>query len=82
MRTRAEWKFVAKATALGARVPLAELFVLFIGNCDFWENKKEHMFIEHMLDKHVFGHENKMMAGLEDVKTFFPKIIVKRVIFI
>lgn len=40
------------------------------------------MFIEHMLDKHVFGHENKMMAGLEDVKTFFPKIIVKRVIFI
>lgn len=40
------------------------------------------MFIEHMFDKHVFGHENKMMAGLEDVKTFFPKIIVKRVIFI
>ena len=28
MRTRAERKFVAKATALGARVPLAELFVL------------------------------------------------------
>ena len=28
MRTRATWKFVAKATALGARVPQAELFVL------------------------------------------------------
>ena len=29
MRTRAKQKFVAKATALGARVPRAELFVLF-----------------------------------------------------
>ena len=38
------------------------------------------MFIEHMLDKHVFGRDNKTMAGLEDVKTFFPQIIVKRVI--
>ena len=28
MHTRAKWKLVAKATALGARVPLAELFVL------------------------------------------------------
>ena len=28
MRTRAKWKHVAKATALGARVPQAELFVL------------------------------------------------------
>ena len=28
MRTRAKKKFVAKATALGARVPRAELFVL------------------------------------------------------
>ena len=28
MRTRAKWKFVARATALGARVPQAELFVL------------------------------------------------------
>ena len=28
MRTRAKQKFVAKATALGARVPFAELFVL------------------------------------------------------
>ena len=29
MRTRAKWIFVAKATALGARVPQAELFVLW-----------------------------------------------------
>ena len=28
MRTRVKWKFVAKATTLGARVPQAELFVL------------------------------------------------------
>ena len=28
MRTRAKWIFVAKATALGARVPQAELFGL------------------------------------------------------
>ena len=28
MRARAEQKYVAKATALGARVPLAELFVI------------------------------------------------------
>ena len=28
MRTRAKQKLVAKATALGARVPLAELFVI------------------------------------------------------
>ena len=32
---RAKWKFVAKATALGARVPQAELFVIIwnIRNC-------------------------------------------------
>ena len=28
MRTRAKQKFFAKATALGARVPQAELFIL------------------------------------------------------
>ena len=28
MRTCAKWNFAAKATALGARVPQAELFVL------------------------------------------------------
>ena len=30
MRARAKQKYVAKATALGARVPQAELFVLLI----------------------------------------------------
>ena len=33
MRTRAAQKFVAKATALGARVPHAELFVLIMEEC-------------------------------------------------
>ena len=32
MRTHAKWIFVAKATALGARVPQAELFVLSAGS--------------------------------------------------
>lgn len=40
------------------------------------------MFIEHMLDKYVSGHGNKTMLGLEDIKAFFTKIIVKGVIFI
>ena len=31
----------------------------FIGNCDFPENRKKHMFTEHMLDKHVSEHEDK-----------------------
>lgn len=30
VRTRAKWNFATKATALGARVPQAELFVLLI----------------------------------------------------
>ncbi len=46
------------------------------------QSKKEHMFIEHMLDKHVFGHDNKTLAESEDIKTFFAKTIVKRIIFI
>ena len=54
----------------------------FIGNCVFGVAKKEHMFIEHMLDKHVFGHDNKTLAGSEDIETFFSKTIVKWVIFI
>ena len=29
------------------------------------------MVIEHMLDKHVFGHDNKTLAGSEDIETFF-----------
>ena len=54
----------------------------FIGNCVFGAVKKEHMFVEHMLDKHVFGHDNKTLAESEDIKTFFAKTIVKRIIFI
>ena len=83
MRTRAKQKFVAKATALGGRVPRAELFVSFIGNSNFYESKKKHMFIEHMLDKHVFRHEKKTVIRSENIKTFFSEIIiVKWVIFI
>jgi len=29
----------------------------FIGNSDFWKHKKEHIFVEHMLDKRAFGHD-------------------------
>ena len=63
-------------------VALAAAFCTFIGNCVFGVAKKEHMFIEHMLDKHVFGHDNKTLAGSEDIETFFSKTIVKWVIFI
>ena len=57
-------------------------FFYFIGNCVFGVAKKEHMFIEHMLDKHVFGHDNKTLAGSEDIETFFAKTIDKWIIFI
>ena len=41
------------------------------------------MFIEHMLDKHVFRHEKKTVIRSENIKTFFSEIIiVKWVIFI
>ena len=40
------------------------------------------MFTEHTLDKHVFGDDNKTVTRLEDIKTFFSKAIVKRVILI
>ncbi len=40
------------------------------------------MVIEHMLYKHVFGHDNKTLAGSEDIETFFAKTIVKWIIFI
>ena len=40
------------------------------------------MFIEHMLDKHAFGYDNKTLAGSEDIETFFAKTIVKWIIFI
>ena len=40
------------------------------------------MFIERMLDKHVFGHENKTALCLEDIKTFHPSFVIKQVVFI
>lgn len=40
------------------------------------------MFTEHMLDKHVFEHENKTELCLEDIKTFHTNFIVKQVVFI
>ena len=46
------------------------------------QSKKERMFIEHTLDKHAFGYDNKTLAGSEDIETFFAKTIVKWIIFI
>lgn len=54
----------------------------FIVNSDFWKHKKEHMFIERMLDKHVFGHDNRTKEMLEDIKTFDTSLVSKQVIFI
>ena len=56
-------------------VPLQEITFLE-------QSKKERMFIEHMLDKHAFGYDNKTLAGSEDIETFFAKTIVKWIIFI
>ena len=57
-------------------------FYFFIGNCDFSENRNKHMFTEHMLDKHVFEHENKTALCLEDIKTFHTSFVIKQVVFI
>ena len=46
----------------------APTFFYFIGNSDFGEDKRKHMFTERVLDKHVFGHGNKTKQVLEDVK--------------
>ena len=35
-------------------------FCTFIGNCDFWRDKKEQEFIEHTLDKLLYGYDDKM----------------------
>ena len=53
MRTRAKQKFVAKATALGARVPRAELFVSAI----------------HPADARRYRKENRTFAGCSAGKT-------------
>lgn len=49
----------------------------FIGNSDFGKGKKKHMFTEHTLDKHVFGHDNKMKKVLKDIKTFNTSLVSK-----
>ena len=64
------------------RLNVPVCFFCFIGNCVFGVSKKEHTFIERMLDERVFEHDNKTLAGSEDIETFFAKTIVKWVIFI
>ena len=54
----------------------------FIGNSDFLKHKKKHIFIEHMLDKNVFGVHEKDGTVLEDIESVFTKTVTKRVIFI
>ena len=57
--------------------------ILLYRKLRFWSSqKKERMFIEHTLDKHAFGYDNKTLAGSEDIETFFAKTIVKWIIFI
>jgi len=40
------------------------------------------MFPKHMLDRHVFGNPKQMIKVLEDIKAFFPKIVIIWVVFI
>lgn len=53
----------------------------YIGNFDFEEEKKERMATEHMLDKRAFEYNKKAVVRSKNTEIFFPKIIVKRVIF-
>ena len=43
----------------------------------FGKHKKKHMFIERMLDKHVFGYDNRTKEMLEDIKTFDTSFVSK-----
>ena len=54
----------------------------FIGNSDLFRKQKKHAFTKVELDKRVRGNGNKTMVRLEDIKTFFTKQIVKRIVFI
>ena len=54
----------------------------FIGNFDFSRKQKKRVFTKLELGKHVHGNDNKTMVRLEDIKTFFTKQIVKRIVFI
>ncbi len=49
----------------------------FIGNSDVGKHKKKHMFTEHMLDKRVFGHDDRTKEMLEDIKTFDTRFVSK-----
>ncbi len=59
---------------------LALLLFYFIGNFDFGVHKNKHMFVEHMLDKQMFRYNKKTVKGLEDIETFFSKIVIKFII--
>lgn len=52
-------------------------FYSFVGNADFWKHKKKHPFIERMLDKHVFGHEDKTKEMLEDIKPLDTDFVIQ-----
>ena len=90
MRTRAKWIFVAKATALGARVPQAELFALSAGSGpggDLIYVRRKHSMKE--LVEHTEGI-NRLMArygvkfgiykGGEFHEQLFPFDAIPRVI--
>ena len=90
MRTRAKWIFVAKATALGARVPQAELFALSAGSRpggDLIYVRRKHSMKE--LVEHTEGI-NRLMArygvkfgiykGGEFHEQLFPFDAIPRVI--
>ena len=48
----------------------------------FFRKQKKHAFTKVELGKRVYGNGNKTMVRLEDIKTFFTKQIVKRIVFI
>ncbi len=56
---------------------LGKSFFRFIGNSDVGEHKKKHMFTEHMLDKRVFGHDDRTKEMLEDIKIFDIRFVSK-----
>ena len=73
---------VRRPSRLRGRGAEVGLPTLLLGNCDFSENRNKHMFTKHMLDKHVFEHENKTALCLEDIKTFHTSFVIKQVVFI
>ncbi len=61
----------------GQGVEVSKTLFYFIGNSDVGEHKKKHMFIEHMLDKRVFGHGDRTKKMLEDIKSFDTRFVSK-----